>query len=477
MFGARDLLNLLLLPSLFVMGEARAGADTRVRVATYNIWYLNDQISDARRRNLHELVQQLDAHVIGLQEVADRAAVRLVFPADTWQVVIDDQSDDDQDVAVAVRSPARLKGVAESVRDVDAEDRDFAFEGRQYESGFSNRRDLLAVEVELPGGGSFTVFVHHAKSRREGRMASEERRIFAAREMTRLLKSQFVGRDFVVLGDFNDNPDDASLNVLETADPNAKGGPENADGPFLVNLGESLVAEDRVSHGLGPRNIVGSGPGARIETSVRGSRAKNNDMRGRGEEVGPVLLDQLLIPVSMKSKYASDSIRVFDSPTAIRGGQDKPSDHLPVFADFLFPKVPGPAGGAEPSKASNPEPGKKPERPTPPGGSADDVTLRIFSLLPNPEGEDEGREEITLLNRSKQSVELAGWSLRNQSGKRFDLRGAIKAGQKMTVRPAAGEMPLSNKGGTVELVDPQGKSRQAVSYDDPPSGKVFQANE
>ncbi len=450
-------------------------ADTRVRVATYNIWYLNDQIGDARRRNLREVVDQLDAHVIGLQEVADRAAIRQIFPTETWQAVIDDQSDDKQDVALVVRKPARLKGQPEHVRDKDAGDEDFIFEGRQFERGFANRRDLLAVEVEIPGCGSFTVFVHHGKSRREGRMASEERRIFASREIVKVLKAQFAGRDFVLLGDFNDNPDDASMNVLETADANAKGGVEDADGPYLLNLGEALIAEDRVSHGLAARNIAGTGPGARIETTVRGSRRKNNEMRGRDEEVGPILLDQLLIPVAMKSRYISASVRVFDSPTALRGGQDRPSDHLPVFADFLFT---GGSDGALAGKSRNSpstENESKPERRSSSAASATGDVLKLHSLLPNPEGEDEGREEITLINQSDRTFELNGWSLRNQSGKRFELKGTLNGGDQLTVRPAAGEMPLSNKGGTIELVDPDGKSRHAITYDNPASGAVIRA--
>jgi hypothetical protein len=45
-------------------------------------------------------------------------------------------------------------------------------------------------------------------------------------------------KDFILLGSFDDNPDDRSLNILETADPNALGSPKVIDGPFLSNLTE-----------------------------------------------------------------------------------------------------------------------------------------------------------------------------------------------------------------------------------------------
>jgi hypothetical protein len=50
----------------------------------------------------------LDAHVIDLQEIADRAALERVFPPAEWHMVIDDDSTNAQDLAVAVRKPLRI---------------------------------------------------------------------------------------------------------------------------------------------------------------------------------------------------------------------------------------------------------------------------------------------------------------------------------------------------------------------------------
>ena len=78
---------------------------------------------------------------------------------------------------------------------------------------------------------------------------------------------------FMLLGDLNDNPDDQALNVLETGDVNAHGGPENIAGSLSINLTESLLIEDRVTEGLKPDSIQGHqfdtvDPGSRGATSA-----------------------------------------------------------------------------------------------------------------------------------------------------------------------------------------------------------------
>jgi hypothetical protein len=48
------------------------------------------------------------------------------------------------------------------------------------------------------------------------------------------LEQQFEERDFVLVGNMNDNSDDKSLNILETGDPDTAA-EEEIDGPFLIN--------------------------------------------------------------------------------------------------------------------------------------------------------------------------------------------------------------------------------------------------
>jgi hypothetical protein len=151
-----------------------AAWSAQVRVATYNIQFLSADVvhQGDRLDQLREVIALLDADVIGLQEIADRAALALVFPPAEWHLVIDDDSPDLQDLAVAVRKPLRVVGLP---ADLGADDEHFLF-AHETETLFPNRRDLLAVPVQLADeSATFVVMVHHGKSRAEGRAATDPR--------------------------------------------------------------------------------------------------------------------------------------------------------------------------------------------------------------------------------------------------------------------------------------------------------------
>jgi hypothetical protein len=133
----------------------------------------------------------------------------------------------------------------------------------------------------------------------------------------------------------------------------------------------------------------------------------------------------------MRERYVEGSAKVFNHASALRGAEPtRASDHLPVFADFVF-------GGAE---------------PTPPTALA----VRIISMLPNPDGPDEGREEVTIGNGTVEEINLAGWMLRDRAGNRFMLTGLVPAQQQLTITMREFSMPLNNSGDDVSLLDPQG---------------------
>jgi Lamin Tail Domain len=121
----------------------------------------------------------------------------------------------------------------------------------------------------------------------------------------------------------------------------------------------------------------------------------------------------------------------------LRGSaQTRASDHLPVFADFVFGD----------------------------GGPPPIAGVRIRSLLPNPDGPDEGREAVTIGNSTVEAVDLTGWTLRDRVGNRFALEGIVAAGEKLMITMREFSMPLNNSGDDVSLLDPQGQIRHHVSY-------------
>ena len=188
-------------------------AQDTLRVATYNIKFLDTDEPESRLQRLRDVVSLLDADVIGLQEIDDRDALRMIFPASEWQIVIDDDSNDDQDLAAAIRAPWQVVGNATAM-DIDAEDEHYLF-ADALDMFFPNRRDVLAIPNEhADNGHRFTLMVHHGKARSGGRANTEWRRVAAAALIAQKLETELQETDFVLLGDFNDNPDDQALNVL-----------------------------------------------------------------------------------------------------------------------------------------------------------------------------------------------------------------------------------------------------------------------
>lgn len=408
---------------------AIAWSQDQIRVASYNIKFFSTGVTNQGTRldKLKSVVQILDADVIGLQEIDDRAALELLFPTNAWEILIDDASDDDQDLALAARKSS-----------VKVNSQKFLFPNAQDNQFFPDKRDVLCAELELANStnssATFYVLVHYAKSRYGGRATTDYRREGASVKLVDMLKQDFDDKDFILLGDFNDNPDDRSLNILETGDVNAQGGPEEIDGPLLINLMDQLCAEGHVSHGRSAVDIIGD----RVNTIDPNSRQRNNNARGTDTNTGDILFDQILFPVSMANKYVQGSAKVFDNSVAIQGsGSNVASDHLPVYAEFVL--------------AAEVEPG--------PTG------IRIVSMLPNPEGQDAGKEEVTIGNFTASVVNLPGFKLVDKAGNEFGLSGTIPANGKLTIVMSSNSMPLNNASGDeVRLLDAGGNELHKVSY-------------
>lgn len=94
-------------------------------------------------------------------------------------------------------------------------------------------RNILFATLKATNGDVFYVFVNHWPSRREGEKESEPRRIYAA-EQVRNKINELQKKDpkakVIVMGDFNDHPDNSSiLNTLKANDtPKEKGDLYNA---------------------------------------------------------------------------------------------------------------------------------------------------------------------------------------------------------------------------------------------------------
>ncbi len=104
-------------------------------------------------------------------------------------------------------------------------------------------RDILEVSGVLRGGIDVTVFVNHFPSRRGGADESEPNRVYVASVLRKAVDSLFQKNPnarIVIMGDFNDEPNNISLNktlgAAEWQREMAKELPSNA----LYNLGAAI---------------------------------------------------------------------------------------------------------------------------------------------------------------------------------------------------------------------------------------------
>ncbi|MEQ8787580.1 MAG: lamin tail domain-containing protein [Pirellulaceae bacterium] len=428
--------SLLALLFLFATTVERLAAQaTSIRLATYNIRFLDEDKlphQGQRTQRLKQVVAALEADAIGMQEIRSREALKKIFDAGEWDLVIDDDSDDKQDLALAVRK-ATLEIVGLNA-DLDADPNDFLFPSNSDNFAFPRHRDVLKVRLKVKAtGDEFTVFVVHLKARKDagGRPATDVRRETAARKLIARLDQQFDGEPYILLCDLNDGPDDRCSNILETGDPAALAGPDDQRGPFLINLCEELIAGDHVSIGLG----TGAIENGRVNTVVSGSRNLNNVKRGVDFFVRKVLLDNLFVSPALEERYQLGSVAVFDGPFAVEGGSDRASDHLPVSAVFRF--------GAAPMAAA-----------------------AIVRLHPDPPGRDAGKETVTLKNLTGQLLSLSDWTLVDRGGRRyeFDDNAEIAAGATLTITLPVDTVTLTNSGDAITLLNAEGRQESRVEY-------------
>jgi endonuclease/exonuclease/phosphatase family metal-dependent hydrolase len=306
------------------------------RVMTYNVQFFNTEAANYPPRvdRLRQILSDIGPDVVAIEEVEDRAAMHLVFPPDQWQILMDDDSVDKQDTAIAVRRPW---SITNAPADLDADDPQFLAPGDAVESYFPIRRDALFAQVATPGGDpAFTVVAVHAKARVGGRTNTDPRRIGASRFLLDQFRTRLKGQNIVLMGDFNDSPDDVSLNILETGDPNAPAGANPWPSDYMVNLLQPLWEKGQVTEGASDRRL--DRKTGLVNNSYPDARSRNNNARGRNAGTGPIMFDQILVSKALAPGSNPEPGKIYLKPIALTGpGYTRPSDHLPVYADIKIP--------------------------------------------------------------------------------------------------------------------------------------------
>ncbi len=87
----------------------------------------------------------------------------------------------------------------------------------------------------------------------------------------------------------------------------------------------------------------------------------------------------------------------------------------------------------------------------------------IKEFLPNPIGDDKEGEYILLLN-GKSEISLAGWKIKDASGKEFLLKGNLGAGQGLRLTYIETKISLNNNGEKLFLYDADGNLIDELGY-------------
>jgi hypothetical protein len=95
-------------------------------------------------------------------------------------------------------------------------------------------------------------------------------------------------------------------------------------------------------------------------------------------------------------------------------------------------------------------------------------------LLPDPVGRDADREEVTVRNRGPGPVELTGWYLQDESGRRWPLAGlgTLAAGASATTVRNGFPLNLNNDGDTILLMNALGEAEDRFTYGPVTEGAV-----
>jgi uncharacterized protein YukJ len=88
----------------------------------------------------------------------------------------------------------------------------------------------------------------------------------------------------------------------------------------------------------------------------------------------------------------------------------------------------------------------------------------IISAMVNPRGSDRGGESVTILNISADSLDLDGWALRDERGRRQTISGILPPSETFTIALDGTSLRLNNTGGTITLLDGRGLKVDGVAY-------------
>jgi len=132
-------------------GSQPPAKNGRLRIASYNVEWMNEGISKEREANLRSVIRSVNPDILAMQEIQSRAALKRILGPE-WSVSIADDVKEDQELALAVRKPMKIVRHAVLFK---SPRQDFAFPGR---------RNALRALVRSAQGEEIEIYVVHSRA-------------------------------------------------------------------------------------------------------------------------------------------------------------------------------------------------------------------------------------------------------------------------------------------------------------------------
>jgi uncharacterized protein YukJ len=124
-------------------------------------------------------------------------------------------------------------------------------------------------------------------------------------------------------------------------------------------------------------------------------------------------------------------------------------------------RIPGVSQEIPPSAA----PGETPPPSTPGDPAPAFPAVYVERALVNPSGDDPGKEVVVIGNTTVTAMDLTGWTIMDKNSVSEAIAGVLlPAGGSVPILLSGHGAQLSNKGGTIRLLNPAGVLIHAVSY-------------
>ncbi|MDC0833061.1 endonuclease/exonuclease/phosphatase family protein [Geitlerinema sp. CS-897] len=404
------------------------GSDEYLDIITWNVRFFND-LDPERVRIVRQIFEELNADIFVLQEVAegslDGIADELTQRGAGFYETIYGLSGGD--IRVAFLYDTEWVRATTEPEELFAEDSPTVQVGRVRKPVFP-RYPLQTRFVALSAPGSpeppfdFHLVGVHLKSQRDSRRGhrSEEQRTAAAKLLAEWLQNEAVDEDVIIAGDWNASPFQSEWEVLRN----------------LEAAGQLRFAN--WNHDSEGSHFFSSGYSSRLDFIAVTSQVEGVEtLQERSKVINWNLLLENGVSQSLREQLRS-----------------KISDHLPVLTRFYFTE-------SDRDEEVVELPSESVEFP----GVAVLGSVKIVAANVNPAGKEAGHETVTLLNLSPDTVDLSGWGIRDRLGRQHSITSlTVPGGETVRVVLDAGTAQLSNRGGSIILVNDRDDEVHSVTY-------------